>query len=142
MGVIAYHYNFNSHFLVDKRGWASFCVCIGYLCIFIVKCIYKVFFPILILIIIDCYCYSVAKLYPILCDHIKCSTPGFPVPHYLPEFAQTHVHWVSDAIQSSHPLLPTPPLAHNGSQHHSLFQWVGYSHQVAKVLTVKVNYIF
>ena len=48
-----------------------------------------------------------------------CSTPGFPVLHYLPEFVQTHVHWVGDAIQPSHPLLPLPPLALNLSQHQS-----------------------
>ena len=41
---------------------------------------------------------------PTLCDHMDCSTPGLPIPHYLPEFAQFHVHWVSDAIQPSHPL--------------------------------------
>ena len=46
------------------------------------------------------------QLYPTLCDPINCSTPGFPVLHYLPEFAQTHVHWVSDAIQLAHPLPP------------------------------------
>ena len=64
-------------------------------------------------------CCSVAKLYPTLCDPIVCSTPGFPVLHYLPEFAQTHVCWVSDAIQPSHPLsLPSPP-ALNLLQHQS-----------------------
>ena len=47
---------------------------------------------------------------PTLCKPMKCSTPGFPVPHYLPEFAQTHVHWIDDAIQPSHPLLPPSPL--------------------------------
>ena len=52
------------------------------------------------------------------------STPGFPVLHYLLEFAQTHVHWVSDDIQPSHPLLPTSPPALNLSQHQGLFQWV------------------
>ena len=49
-------------------------------------------------------CCSVAQSYPTLCDPIACSTPGFPVHHYLPDFAQTHVHWVDDTIQSSHPL--------------------------------------
>ena len=53
-----------------------------------------------------CYCCSVAKLCPVLCDPMDYSTPGFPVLHYLLEFAQTHGHWVNDAIQSSHPLLP------------------------------------
>ena len=52
------------------------------------------------------YCCSVTKLCLTLCDPMDCSTLGFPVLHYLPEFAQTHVHWVSDAIQPSHPLLP------------------------------------
>ena len=56
---------------------------------------------------------------------MNCSIPAFPVLHYLPEFVQTHVHWVSDAIQSSHPLLPPSPLAFNLSQHWGLFQWVG-----------------
>ena len=61
-----------------------------------------------------------------LCDPMYGSTPGFPVLHYLPEFAQTHVHWVNDAIQPSHPLLPPSPLALNLSQHQGLFpmSWV------------------
>ena len=54
----------------------------------------------------DCFHFSVAKLHINLYDPMDCSTPGFPVLHYLKEFAQTHVHWVSDAIQPSHPLLP------------------------------------
>ena len=53
---------------------------------------------------------SVAQSCPTLCDPMDCSTPGFPVHHHLPELAQTHVHWVSDAIQPSHPLpSPSPP---------------------------------
>ena len=60
-----------------------------------------------------------------------------PVLHYLPEFAQTHVHWVSDAIQPSHPLSPPSPLALNISQHQGLFQWVGFLNQVAKVLELQ-----
>ena len=63
-------------------------------------------------------------------------TPGFPVLHHLPEFAQTHVHWVSDTIQPSHPLSPSSPFAFNPSQHQGLFQWVSSSHQVAKVLSI------
>ena len=59
------------------------------------------------------------------------STPGLPVHHQLPEFTQTHVHQVGDAIQPSHPL-SSPPTATNPSQHQSLFQWVNYSHEVAK----------
>ena len=66
------------------------------------------------------------------------STPGFPVLH-LPELAQTHVHWVSDAIQSSHPMsFPSPP-AFNLSQYQGLFQWVSSLHQVAKVLGVSAS---
>ena len=62
------------------------------------------------------------------------STPGLPVHHQLPEFIQTHVHWVSDAIQPSHPLSSPSPPALNLSQHQGLFKWVSSSHQVAKVL--------
>jgi len=65
---------------------------------------------------------------------MDCSTPGFPVHHQLSEHAQTHVYWVSDTIQLSHPLsFPSPP-AFNLSQHQGLFQCVSSSHQVAKVL--------
>ena len=76
---------------------------------------------------------SVAQSCPTLCDPMNRSTPGLPVHHQLPEFTQTHVHRVSDPIQSSHPLSPSPP-APNPSQHQGLFQWVNSSHQVAKVL--------
>ena len=55
---------------------------------------------------------------------MDCNMPGFPVLHYLPEFAQTHFRWVNVAIQPSHPLSPTSPLAFNLSQHQGLFQWV------------------
>ena len=69
-----------------------------------------------------------------LCDPMNRSTPGLPVHHQLPEFTQTHVHRVSDAIQPSHPLSSPYPLAPNPSQHQSLFQWVNSLHEVAKVL--------
>ena len=65
---------------------------------------------------------SVAQLGPTLCDPMNCSTPGLPVPHHLPEFTQTHVDQVSDAIQPSHPLSSPSPPAPNPSQHQSLFQ--------------------
>ena len=65
---------------------------------------------------------SVAQSCPILCDPMYCSTPGLPVHHQLPEFTQTHVHRVSDAIQQSHPLLLPSPPAPNPSQHQSRFQ--------------------
>ena len=61
-----------------------------------------------------------------------CITPGPSVLHYILEFAQIHVHWVGDAIQPSHPLLPSSPFAFNLSQHRGLFQWASSSHQVAK----------
>ena len=65
---------------------------------------------------------SIAQSCPTLCDPINCSTPGLPVHHQLPEFTQTHIHRVSDAIQTSHPLSSPSPLAPNPSQHQSLFQ--------------------
>ena len=77
---------------------------------------------------------SVTQLCPTLCDPMNRSTPGLPVHHQLPEFTQTHVHRVSDAIQPSHPLSSLPPPAPNPSQHQSLLQWVKSSHEVAKVL--------
>ena len=75
-----------------------------------------------------------------LCDPMDCSIPGFPVLRYLPEFSQTHVHWVDDAIQPSHPFSPLP--AFNLSHHQGLFQWVGSSHQVAKVLELQLQHQF
>ena len=76
---------------------------------------------------------SVAQSWPTFCDSMNRNMPGLPVHHQLPEFTQTHVHQVGDAIQPSHPLLSPSP-APNPSQHQSLFQWVNSSHQVAKVL--------
>ena len=70
---------------------------------------------------------------------MDCSTPGLPVYHQLPEFTQTHVHWVSDAIQPSHPLLSPFPPAFIFPQHQGLFQCVGSSHQVAKVLEFQLQ---
>ena len=65
-------------------------------------------------------CCSVAKSCPTLCDPVDCSMPGSPVLHHLPELAQAHVHRVGDAMQPSHPLLPTSPLAFSLSQHQGL----------------------
>ena len=59
-----------------------------------------------------------------VCDSMACSTPGFPVLHHFPELAQTHVHWVEEAIQPSHSMLPPSPPALNLSQHQGLFQWL------------------
>ena len=77
---------------------------------------------------------SVTQSCPTLGDPMNCSTPGLPVHHQLPEFTQTHVHRVSDAIQPSHPLASPSPPAPNPSQHQSLFQWVNSSHEAAKGL--------
>ena len=71
---------------------------------------------------------SVAQSCPTLCDPMNHSTPGLPVHHHLPEFTQTHVHQVGDAIQPSHPLSSPSPSAPNPPQHQSLFQWVNSSH--------------
>ena len=82
---------------------------------------------------------SVAQSCVMLCSPMDCRISGFPVLHYLLEFAQTHVYWVSDANQPSHPLSsPTPP-ALNLSQHQGLFQWVSSSHQLTKVLECQIQ---
>ena len=75
-----------------------------------------------------------------LCNPRDCSTPGFPVHHQLLELAQTQVHWVGDAIQSSHPLLSPSPSVSNLSQYQSLFQGVSSSHQVHKVLEFQLQH--
>ena len=75
-----------------------------------------------------------------LCNPMNCRMPGFPVHHQLPELAQTHVHQVSDAIQTSHPLSSPSPPAPNRSQHQGLFQWVNSLHEVAKVLEFQLQH--
>ena len=77
-----------------------------------------------------------------LCDPMNRSTPGLPIHHQLLESTQTHVHWVSDAIQPSHHLSSPSPPALNLSQHQGLFKWVSSSHQVAKVLEVFLLFFF
>ena len=71
---------------------------------------------------------------------MDCSTPGFPVHHQLSELAQTHIHWVSDAIQTFHPLSSSSPPAFNPFQVQGLFQRVSSSHQVAKVLEFQLQH--
>ena len=71
---------------------------------------------------------------------MDCSVPGFPVLHYHPEFAQTHAHWVRDAIQLYHYLSLPSPFALNLSQHQGLFQWVSSLHQVTKVLEFQLHH--
>ena len=75
----------------------------------------------------------------LLCDPMDCSMPGLPVHHHVPELTQTHVHQLSDAIQSSHPLSPPSP-AFNLSQHQGLFQWVSSLHQVTKALEFQLQH--
>ena len=77
---------------------------------------------------------SVAQSCPTLCNPMNRSTPGLTVHHQLLEFTQTHVHWVGDVIQPSHPLSSPSPPAPNSSQYQGLFQWGSSSHEVAKVL--------
>ena len=104
--------------IVDLQCWVSFrCTVKGFSCTYIYCCC------------------SVAKSCLTLCYPMDCSTPAVPVLHCLPELAQTHIHWVGDAIQPSRPLSPASPFALNLSQHQGLFQWVGSSHQVAQVLS-------
>ena len=83
---------------------------------------------------------SVTQSCPALCDPMDCSTPSLPVHHQLPESTQTHVHWVGDAIQPSHPLLSPSPLAFDLFQHQGLFKWVSSSHQVARVLEFQLQH--
>ena len=83
---------------------------------------------------------SVAQLCLTLSDPMNCSTPGLPVHHQLPESTQTHVHWVGDGIQPSHPPSSPSPPAFNLSQHQGLFKWVSSSHQVAKVLEFQLQH--
>ena len=84
---------------------------------------------------------SVTQSCPTLCDPMDCSTPGFPVHHYVQEHVQTHVHKDGYAIQPSHLLLPSSPFAFNTPQHQSLFRWVGSSHEVARLLTLTTRHI-
>ena len=83
---------------------------------------------------------SVAQSCPTLWDPMDCSTPDLPVHHQLPEFTQTHVHWVGDAIQLSRPLSSTSPPVFSLSQHQGLFKWISSSHQVAKILEFQLQH--
>ena len=82
---------------------------------------------------------SVAQSCPTLCDPMDCSTPGFPVHHQLRELTQTHVHWVSDAIQPSHPLSSPSSPAFSLYQHQGLFRWIS-SHHMAKGLEFQLQH--
>ena len=136
---VAANGNFFSIFLFN--GWVIFhCMHIPHL-LYLFLC----WWTFTLLLGLDCCqsccnkhcCCSVTQLCPTLCNCIDYCTSGHPVLHHLPEFAQTHVHWVSDAIQLSYPLSSPSPHALNLSQHQGLFQWVSSSHQVAKVLELQ-----
>ena len=88
----------------------------------------------------DCSTISSVQLQTTICDPMDCSTPGLPLHHQLPEFTQTHVHWVGVAIQPSHPLLSPSPPTFNLSQHQGLFQWVSSLYQVAKALEFQLQH--
>ena len=79
-------------------------------------------------------CHSIA-----VSDPFDCSTPGFPILYYLLELAQTHIHWICDAIQPFHPLSPSSPPFRNLSQHQGLFQWASSSHHVDKVPELQLH---
>ena len=98
------------------------CMCVG-------CCMYSLILPYLYHIFSSVQSLSRVRLFV---TPWICSTLSFPVHHQFPEFTQTHVHQVSDAIQPSHPLSSPSPPALNPSQHQSLFQWVNSSHEVAK----------
>ena len=83
---------------------------------------------------------SVPQSCPTLCDPMDCSTHGLAVHLQLPEFTQTHVHWVGDAIQLFHSLLSPSAPAFNLSQHQGLIQWVSSLHQVAKVIEFQLQH--
>ena len=91
---------------------------------------------------LKCQFSSVTQSCPTLCDPMDYSMPGLPVYHQLLGFTQIHVHWVSDAIQSSHPLSSTSPPNFNLSQHQGLFKWVNSSHQGAKLLEFQLQHKF
>ena len=86
----------------------------------------------------SCCCCWVAQLCPTLCNPMGCSTPGLPVLHHHPKFAQVHLHCISDAIQPAHPLTLSSPSALNLSQHQGLFQLVSCLHQVTKILALQL----
>ena len=84
--------------------------------------------------------FSVQFSRSVVSNPMDCSTPGLPVHHQLLELAQTHVHWISDAIQPSHPLSSPSPPVFDLSQHQGLFQWVSSLRQVAKLLEFQLQH--
>ena len=90
-------------------------------------------------VLFPCCHFSVTQSCLALCNPMDYSTPGFPDPHHLLEFARVHVHWISDGIQPSHPLSSPSRPAFNLFRHQGLFQWVNSLHQVNKVLELQAS---
>ena len=84
--------------------------------------------------------FSCSVLSDSFCDPVDWSTPGLSVLHHLPKFAQVHVYCIGDAIQPSHPLMPSSPSALNLSHHQWLFQWVSHSYQMTKILEFQLQH--
>ena len=121
------------YYILDWQG--TICICeMGYVYVHMCVSAYDT------LIVFKDTFSSVTQSCLTLRDPMDHSTPVFPVHHQLPEPAENHVHWVSDATQPSHPLSSPSPPAFNLSQHQSLFQWVSSSHQVAKVLEIQLQH--
>ena len=83
------------------------------------------------------YCCSITQSCPTVCNPLDCGMPGFPVLYHLPEFTQTHVHCIGDAIPPFHLLSSPSSPAFTLFQHQGLFQWIGNLHLVARVLELK-----
>ena len=116
------HNDVSCRFSIDNNySWWTQSTCYSQWCekrFLVIECTFKMHFHRFLSVQLS----SVTRLGPIPCNPMDCSTPAFPVHHQLPELAQTHVHWVGDAIQPSHPL-SSPSPAFNLSQHQGLFQW-------------------
>ena len=133
---------------IPSKGWiANKSLCIGNrnvwrACVCACVCVCDIISYITLLIILQelLNLSSVTQSCPTLCDPMNSSTPGLPVHHQLPEPTQTHVHWVGDAIQPSHPLSSPSPPALNLFQNQGLFQGVSSLHQVAKVLEFQLQH--
>ena len=85
-------------------------------------------------------CCSAAQSCPTLGNPMDCSTSGLLVHHHLPGFSQVHVHYICDAVQPSHPMMPSSPSALNLPQHQRLFQWVFCSHQMTEILELQLQH--
>ena len=112
LNILCFIFNFNT--LMDIYLWCDDLLCTLTTCVLLY--LYTVF-----------NCYSVPKPCPTFCDPMSCSTASLPVLHYLVEFAQIHLYWHGDAIQTSFPLSSPSPPALNLSRYQGLLQWVSSS---------------